>query len=216
MTPSDSAPDLRRWDFQKTFSAYEIACLIQGIDPLADNPSLCEDDPVFKRIRAAYLHSLFLLTGMPSENLKLGLLEGLCHPSLYKKRNHALGGGDIPDDDVELDSHPRNQLSSVRFERQEVARWLKQLKLNSVYSFQPEEMTPAERHAQIIKTVERHGGNKSAAARELGITQQRVSEIVNKNMPSKNQKKAGAKSSDSGAQALVGAWGKSLNLNKKK
>ena len=216
MTSRDSSLDFRRWNFQKTFSAYEIACLIQGIDPLADSTSLDEGDPVFKRVRDAYLHSLFLLTGMPFGDLKLGLLEGLCHPFLYRKRNHALGGGDIPDDDVELDSHPRNQLSSVRFERQEVARWLKQLKLHSVYDFQPEEMTSAERHAQIIKTVERHGGNKSAAARELGITQQRVSEIVNKNMPSKNQKKAGAKSSDSGAQALVGVWGKSLNSNKKK
>ena len=97
-----------------------------------------------------------------------------------------------------------------------MARWLKQLKLNSVYSFQPEEMTPAEWHAWVIKTVQRHGGNKSAAARELGITQQRVSEIVNKNMLSKSLQKVGAKSSESGAQALVGVWGKSLNSNKKK
>jgi hypothetical protein len=216
MTSGDSAPNLRRWDFQKTFSAYEIACLIQGIDPLTDSTRLDEDDPVLKRIRAAYHHSLFLLTGMPSENLKRELLEGLCHALLYKKRDHLLSGGEIPDDDVELDGHPRNQLPAVRFERQEVARWLKQLKLDSVYDFRPEEMTPAEWHAWVIKTVERHGGNKSAAARELGITQQRVSEIVNKNMPSKNQKKAGAKSSDSGAQALVGAWGKPLNSKKKK
>jgi hypothetical protein len=216
MTSINSAPDLRRWDFQKSFSAFEIACLIQGIDPLANSASLNEDDPVFKRVSAAYLHSLFLLTGMPSKNLKRELLEGLCHPFLYKKRDHLLGGGDIPDDDVELDSHPLNQLRSVRFERQEVARWLKQLKLTSVYGFQPEEMTPAEWHAWVVKTVERHGGNKSAAARELGITQQRVSEIVKKNIPTKSPQKAGAKSSDAGAQALVGVWGKPLNSNKKK
>lgn len=216
MTSGDSAPNLRRWDFQKTFSAYEIACLIQGIDPLTDSTRLDEDDPVLKRIGAAYHLSLFLLTGMPSENLKRELLEGLCHALLYKKRDHLLRGGEIPDDDVELDGHPRNQLSAVRFERQEVARWLKQLDFDSVYDFQPEEMSPAEWHAWVIKTVERHGGNKSAAARELGITQQRVSEIVNKYMPSKNPQKAGAKSSDSGAQALVDAWGKPLNSKKKK
>jgi hypothetical protein len=216
MTARDSASDLRRWDFQKSFSAFEIACLIQGIDPLANSTNLDEDDPVFKRVTAAYLHSLCLLTGMPSKHLKRELLEGLCHAFLYEKRDHLLGGGDIPDDDVELDSHPRNQLRSVRFERQEVARWLKQLKLTSVYCFQLEEVTPAEWHARVIKTVERHGGNKSAAARELGITQQRVSEIVNKNISTKSPQKAGAKSSDPGVQALVGAWGKPLNSNKKK
>ena len=77
-------------------------------------------------------------------------------------------------------------------------------------------MTPAEWHARVIKTVERHGGNKSAAARELGITQQRVSEIVNKNISTKSPQKAGAKSRDAGAQALVSVLGKPLNSNKKK
>jgi hypothetical protein len=51
MTFRDSAPDLRRWDFQKSFSAFEIACLIQGIDPLANSTIWMKTTPSSKELQ---------------------------------------------------------------------------------------------------------------------------------------------------------------------
>ena len=207
MATKNEKIELKKWDFSKVFSAFEIACLIQGIDPSWQSESLMVSDPVYKRVCFAYQYMLAALTGMPCEDVNAAMHDGLVPRRLYDKRNHALGGGEIPDEDDELDKLPFNQLHRVRFERHEITRWLKHLKLTSVYSFTPHDLTYQERRTLARETVNRHSGNKSAAARELGITQQRVSQLL------KTTKKAearGSKSSDSGVQALQGAWPKPL------
>ena len=207
MATKNEKIDLKKWDFSKVLSAFEIACLIQGIDPSLHSESLMVSDPVYKRVCFAYQYMLAALTGMPCEDVNATMQDGLAPRRLYDKRNHALEGGEIPDEDVELDKHPFNQLHSVRFERHEITRWLKRLKLTSAYSFTPHDLTPQEWRTLARETVDRHGGNKSAAARELGITQQRVSQLL---AGKKKSKETGAKPSESGAQALQGAWPKLL------
>ena len=192
MTTINEKIDLKKWDFSKVLSAFEIACLIQGIDPSLHSESLMVSDPVYKRVCFAYQYMLAALTGMPCEDVNATMQDGLAPRRLYDKRNHALEGGEIPDEDVELDKHPFNQLHSVRFERHEITRWLKRLKLTSAYSFTPHDLTPQEWRTLARETVDRHGGNKSAAARELGITQQRVSQLL-----------AGKKSPKKRGQSLV-------------
>ena len=207
MATKNEKIELKKWDFSKVFSAFEIACLIQGTDPSLHSESLMVSDPVYKRVCFAYQYMLAALTGMPCEDVNATMQDGLAPRRLYDKRNHALEGGEIPDEDDKLDKHPLNQLHSVRFERHEITRWLKRLTLTSVYSFAPHDLTPQEWRTLARETVDRHGGNKSAAARELGITQQRVSQLL------KTTKKAearGSKSSGSGVQALQGAWPKPL------
>ena len=216
MTTNIERNDLSKWDFSKDFSVFEVACLIQGLDPSWQSERLMASDPVYKRVCLAYESALAVLTGMPCGDVSAALHEGLVPPRLYDKRNHLLSGGAVPEEDIELDRHPGNQLLNVRFGRQEVARWLKQLKLESIYKFKRDDMTPAEWHQFVAETVERHGSNKSAAARELGISQQRVSEIVNNRKTTQSQRKAKAKSGDVGAQALVEVWHNPLNSKRKK
>ena len=207
MATKNEKIDLKKWDFSKVFSAFEIACLIQGVDPSLQSESLMVSDPVYKRVCFAYQYMLATLAGFPCEDVNAAMHDGLVPRRLYDKRNHALGGGEIPDEDDELDKLPFNQLHSVRFERHEITRWLKHLKLTSFYSFTPHDLTPPDRRTLARETVNRHSGNKSAAARELGITQQRVSQLLG---TTKKAETRGSKSSDSGVQALQGAWPKPL------
>jgi hypothetical protein len=207
MATKNEKIELKKWDFSKVFSAFEIACLIQGIDPSLQSESLMVSDPIYRRVCCAYQDILITLAGFPCEDMNAVMKDGLAPRRLYDKRKHALEGGEIPDEDGELHKHPFNQLQSVRFERHEITRWLKHLKLTSVYSFTPHDLTPQDWRTLARETVNRHSGNKSAAARELGITQQRVSQLLE---TTKKAETRGSKSSDSGAQALQGAWSKSL------
>lgn len=72
-----------------------------------------------------------------------------------------------------------DQFESQRFSREELRYWLGVNQIASHYAFQMEvQLSPEERRAAVKELLIRYDGNKSAVAQHLGISRQRVAQLV--------------------------------------
>jgi hypothetical protein len=67
-----------------------------------------------------------------------------------------------------------------RFDRGMMDYWLKEIQLTSVFEFgdTTTATSPEARRLKVRELMEKHQGNKAAVARELGITRQRVGQLI--------------------------------------
>jgi len=93
--------------------------------------------------------------------------------------------------------------SQQRFSREELARWLRAIGLKSAYSFTEDtpsrtsladlsklvggRRSPEQWREQVADVLDKHNGNKTKAAKELGISRVRVGQLVN--VPSSSDRK---------------------------
>lgn len=82
--------------------------------------------------------------------------------------------------------------SRQRFTPGAIADWLAEAGLESAFQFNLEhEVHPKDRQALVKLTVARCNGNKSEAARQLGISRQRVDQLLRANANSRNPLRKG-------------------------
>lgn len=76
--------------------------------------------------------------------------------------------------DQNVEEFDRQQFSAIS-----IAQWLEAMGIRSAFVFSEDAApAPEDRLAQIKQVVEDCGGNKSAAARKLGISRQRVDQLL--------------------------------------
>ena len=76
--------------------------------------------------------------------------------------------------DTNLESFHHQQ-----FLRGHIHDWIEDLGMPSAYKFDPEESAPSiDRRAEVKRVVDEVGGNKSEAGRILGISRQRVAQLL--------------------------------------
>ncbi len=161
---------LEHWDYANYFSGQEIAMLLIGCDPAsATSVDLKKAYPTYKLTRDAYHAALSLADGNPFLDeeklyLKSKLLKRHC-------RTKTEAGEDLLDLEEML-------FEKQQFARQDVVDWIKSNSLKSKYAFELEQETPEKYRKKVQHVVEKHGGNKTKAAKELGITPQRVGQLL--------------------------------------
>ena len=152
---------------------------MQGLDPRSHTDLDLSIDPVFRRLHTSYSSLLAVLSGCPlgdDQRHRDIVHEGITPERLRDKCGAFLSAGTC---DYELMDSPTVLFESQRFERAEIVRWLKVNGLKSVYAFELAVVTPQQRREYVQSVVDKHHGNKSAAARELKISQPRVAQILN-------------------------------------
>jgi hypothetical protein len=162
--------DLKHWDFAENFTGLEIALLLIGCDPsVATELDIKRADHAQKKIRIAYSSAVSHQSGNPFlEDEKLYLKSKLLR--WYEKHP--------PKDPNALPEMESLAYESQEFSRLDVARWIKSNALISQYEFELERETPKQYRERVVRTVEEHHGNQSAAGRSLGISPQRVGQLM--------------------------------------
>lgn len=161
---------LKHWDFADTFSGHEIALLLIGCDPALEvEADIKKATPAYQKIRASYHSAVSFQDGNPLLNdgkpyLRSKLLR------FYEKHR--------PKNDIPLVDMESLSFEFQVFLRADVVEWIKNSALSSQYEFQFTRETPEQRRKRVARIVEEHGGNKAAAARALGITATRVTQLL--------------------------------------
>jgi hypothetical protein len=162
---------LEHWDFAESFSGQEVALLLIGCDPAnATSVELKKAHAALTMIRNAYHLALSLQAGNPFVDEEKIFLKSK-KLNWYVKRPAK--------DGVDLLGIESLNFVEQQFARQDVVDWIKGNAVKSKYAFELEPETPEKYRAKVQLTVEKHRGNKTKAGKELGISPQRVGQLVN-------------------------------------
>ena len=174
--------DLKHWDFADSFTGQEIALLLIGCDPsVATEFDVQKAAQAQKKVRTSYHCAVSAQSGNPLlEDEKLYLKSRLLR--WYEKRP--------PEDPDALLDMESLAYEAQKFSRIDVVRWIKNNALISQYEFELKAETPKQYRERVAQTVKDHGGNKSAAGRSLGISPQRVGQLMSELGDSKTNVKA--------------------------
>lgn len=161
---------LAHWNFAESFSGQEIALLLIGCDPAAATElDHSKARAAYQMVRNAYYEALGIQANNP-------LFEQGTSSLKSKKLRWYERNPPLEEDLLYLDKHL--VFESQVFLRQDIVSWIKSNALISQYSFDLANETPKQYRERVARTVEEHKGNKSAASKKLGISPQRVGQLV--------------------------------------
>jgi hypothetical protein len=127
-----------QWDFSTSFTPFEMACLVAGVDPIGQERSIVEQGPVYRRMESAFtqLHDAFECS--PIYRGDNALQQTLAPEQSERARDALVTGGeswsgsDFEKAAYEMASHA---FAQHQFRRSEISRWLSATGLHSSYKF---------------------------------------------------------------------------------
>lgn len=192
-----SAPNY--WKRVEEFTASDAAFLILGVEPEASLAShLPSHRHLVQRMHRAFLETCGHLRFCMERELDadeissvVWQLEGEAEliPLLSIEMSAALAQFNLAQDRKALTQYRRfalswlddalDQFARQRFSRESLAAWLYWSEIDSEFDFVVlESVTPEQRREHVRQLVETCNGNKSEAARRLGISRTRVDQLL--------------------------------------
>lgn len=185
------------WDGVEQFSASEAAYLMLGLEPEINKPETRASHASLLRemnvsfIDACALFRFCLENGHDWAEVSVKYLDRdadeVLLPSIELRQLARQCKGASSDAELaEFGSFAMRWLdtsidrfSCQRFDREKISQWVYWKNIYSVYSFAPTEPpSPAERRQHVAEILKECDGNKSEAARRLGISRTRVDQLL--------------------------------------
>ena len=186
------------WDTVPDYTSTEAAYLILGLEPEQKlNELLSRFNNLYRRMKLAFIdtcaHYRYCAENerdwdaigpgyWNGEDLETTQLASVQMITLANQCVDARGNSAYPaftEFFLEWLDRAIDQFESQRFSREELRYWLGENQIASRYAFQMEvQLSPEDRRAAVKELLISFDGNKSAVAQHLGISRQRVAQLV--------------------------------------
>lgn len=183
----------KHWQTRHAFTGLETACLVAGEVPHIDALGALSVATVFRRLHASYIEACGYFRNM----LELDAEEPFMHEG-YDEPYSPLFCVEMVDlYEMTSSTSRRSEYMACkeyalrwldlnleafhvqRFARPQIGLWLEETGTASAFPFSVDLTNdPESRRAQVRAIVDSFGGNKTRAANELGISRQRVDQLL--------------------------------------